>query len=293
MKRCVYPQDNIKIPLLYTLYNTLPAIYLVKNTKKELKSTIIFVLINIMVIFLIYFGKFLKNYFSDVKYFWIGLVIYFILTFLLTILNHRINFKVLRIATLILSFPISLIYVLVAILIPVLITQIYLILYFILSFILPYLLYTLDIKYSFLSLQIQTWIYIISTTGVIIAIIFNKQIDYLTFKIVPFTSLKKEKKKRSNLVELCNYIVSSSNIKLVIYSLYFIALIITNFLNFQDSSFFSTPDIDKAILQSFITFLAFERLTTNLELSEFRPSQLISILQSAINKEIEEITGRK
>lgn len=61
-------------------------------------------------------------------------------------------------------------------------------------------------------------------------------------------------------------ILSQKKSKFIVFALYFILLLVFNFCTFNNISLFQTPKIDTAILQSFATFLAFDRLLSNTSL---------------------------
>lgn len=199
-------------------------------------------------------------------------------------IKWRIKNKLLYYIVQVIVFPLALLYEFIILVLPVLATQIYLFVYLGISFFLPLILYFIDYSLTLTVLRSETWIYIIATTGAITATLLHKQITYLTFKIIPFTSRKSWRKKREKLCKLCEYIVSKSNIKLIIYSIFFITLIIFNILGLQERSYYVNSNIDIAILQSFATFVAFERILDDLKLTEFRPSELIKILNLSVFK---------
>lgn len=245
-----------------------------------------------MILFVIGIQHF-ADYISTISNLYWILAIYFFVCILLYQINRKIKSKVFDFIVQAILLPISLLFGFVTVAIPILSTQVYLIAYLGLSFIIPLTLYRIDQSLELTVLKGEAWLYLIITIGVITATLFHKQITQLTFKIVPFTARKSEKMKRFKLVELCEYIVSKNNIKLVIYSIFFIALILFNFMGLQQSSYYENPNFDKAILQAFVTFIAFERILTSSKVTEFRPSQLLKALKSSIFSEAEIITDKK
>ncbi len=236
--------------------------------------------------------KFLTGYASNIdNLYWI-IGIYILICFLLYQLNRIFKNKMFGFLVQTVLFPFSLIYLFITVAIPILSTQIYLFTYLVLSFFIPLALYRIDEKLLITELKEETWSYLIITSGVIIATLLHKQITFLTFKLIPFLARKSEKMSRLKLVELCEYIVSKNNIKLVIYSLFFMALIVFNILSFEQNSYYDNPTIDKAILQSFVTYIALERILSNLKLTEFRPSELLKTLKLSIFNETEIIIGK-
>lgn len=250
---------------------------------KEIFSFFIILLLYIVTFYLIdpiyslivYMGQ---NLFILIKY----IVIYLILWSLLIILYKRFNKKFIGFILAIFSVPLLLLQVLFAAIYPLLSSLSYLILYLVISFIIPLSVYRLSEYFNLLELKLETWIYLIVTSGVIISTLFHTQIRDLTFKVIPGFVLKEDKKKNKKIVDICNYIVSPGNIKLVIYVLFFIALLFFNFQNFQEVSFFKIQNIDAAILQSFLTFIAFERILMNIKLTKFRPSELLILLKESV-----------
>lgn len=237
--------------------------------------------------------KYLIDYASTVdNLYWI-MGIYLFICFLTYQLNRKFKNKIFDFISLVVLFPLSLLYAFIKVAIPILSTQIYLFVYLGFSFIIPVIFYRIDENLLLTELKDETWIYIIITTGVITATLFHKQITFLTFKSIPFNFRKSEKMKRFIPIELCEYIVSKNNIKLVIYALFFVAIIVFTFLDLQQNSYYENPNIDKSILQSFVTFIAFERILTNSKLTEFRPSQLLKTLKSYIFNETEMGTDKK
>lgn len=243
------------------------------NYKQEIKATILIFLINIIAALIVIGFNYIIENVEKLKYFGVAILAYIALNIIFNFLNFKLDNRIIKVITTILGFPAALFTATISVLIPALMIQVYLILYLIISVIVPLIILRLDEKFHLTNFSIEAWIYLIITVGVITATLFNRQIQNIIFRIIPFTAIKKEREERSKIIELCNYIISTSNIKLVIYSLYFIGLLLFNFFTFQDSSFFDTKNIDKAILQSFITFLAFERMFANLKISEFKRMQ--------------------
>ena len=111
----------------------------------------------------------------------------------------------------------------------------------------------------------------------------------MTFKIIPFTARESWKLKRSKLVALCEYIVSKNNVKLIIYFSFFVTLIIFTIIGLQKGSYYKNSNIDTAILQSFVTFIAFERILLNLKRTKFRASKLLETLKLSMSDKTSEL----
>jgi hypothetical protein len=98
-----------------------------------------------------------------------------------------------------------------------------------------------------------------------------------------------EKLKPYNIEELSNYLLSENNIKFVVFIIYFILIVIVNFYNFQDLSYYKTEKIDKAVIQSFVTYIAIDRIISSLKQVEFKPSEMVKKLMQSINNKFNQL----
>ncbi len=276
--------DNRKINFNLDPNPLVPELYLQlsMNTKKELTSTLIFLVTNVVIIMLCFFINFLIVNSSKVSYLFLKMILYFILCFMAFQINKKYKTKFLNAITNIILSPLYLFALFLAIGIPVISIQMSMYLYLAFSFILPMILFRIDENYHITILNFETWVYLITTFGVISAFIFHKQIRFVVYKILPFNAGKSEKLKGFNLVELNNYVLSENNVRFVIFSLYLVYLITINFWGLQGNSFYENPNVDKAVLQSFVTFVAFDRVLAAFKINEFRPSGLINNLKNSI-----------
>tara|TARA_R110000850_G_scaffold16697_1_gene51706 strand:+ start:44325 stop:45110 length:786 start_codon:yes stop_codon:yes gene_type:complete len=172
-------------------------------------------------------------------------------------------------------FPVRLLKGFIAVSAPYLVLQTHLLMYLAFACAIPIGFYLFDRVSDLINLNFTTHIYIIVTFSVVIATLLNNQLKQLIYLLSPFRISHLQKLKKIDFKELTDYLLSESNIKFIIYSIYFVYLLIINFFNFQQNSFYSDPETDKAVLQSFITFIALERLVTNLKELEFKPSEMI------------------
>lgn len=254
------------------------------TSNNELTATIIVLLINIGIIAIAIGVKYLFDFLSTYQSFYWILGGYILLYILLFLVKNKIRNDALYFSVQIILFPFTLLFKFIALILPILATQVYLLVFLGISFFIPLLLYTIDTYQPFTGLTNETWIYLITITGAITASLFHEQISFLTFKIIPFTSRRSWKKKRFKLVKLCKYIVSKRNIVLIIYSIFFITLTIFNILSLQQGSYYQNSNIDNAILQSFATFVAFERIVDNVKLTKFSPSELLKTFKLSWTK---------
>lgn len=175
-------------------------------------------------------------------------------------------------------FPARLIKGFITVSAPYLVLQTHLALYLFFAGIIPLAFFLFDQMSDLINLNFPTHIYIIVTFSVVFATLGNAQLKKLIYLVSPFRLTQLQKLKKIDFKELTDYLLSESNIKFIIYSIYFLYLIIINLFNFQQNSFYSNPETDKAVLQSFITFIALERLVTNLKELDFKPSEMIKRL---------------
>ncbi|MBZ9731692.1 hypothetical protein LB467_18570, partial [Salegentibacter sp. JZCK2] len=94
-----------------------------------------------------------------------------------------------------------------------------------------------------------------------------------------------EKLKKYKFKELTDYLISGNNIRFMIYISYFIYLLLFNIFDLQNQNLYSNSMIDKAVLQSFITFIAFDNVLKNFKNLEFKPSELFNRILLSITGE--------
>ncbi len=179
-------------------------------------------------------------------------------------------------------FPVKLFMGFITISAPYLILQVHLLMYLFFSCAIPLGFLFFDKFSTLINLTETTHIYIIVTFTVVIATLLNSQIKQLIYLLSPFRITHLQKIKKTDFKELTDYLLSENNIKFIIYFFYFLYLLIINFFNFQLNSFYSNPETDKAVLQSFITFIALERLITNLKELDFKPSEMLKRLLNSM-----------
>ncbi|WP_139316522.1 hypothetical protein [Algoriphagus marinus] len=129
--------------------------------------------------------------------------------------------------------------------------------------------------------------YLTWTFAVFSAVIFNFQIRKFINYISPGSSDSPDKILKYK--EISDYLLSENNIRFTIYSVYFIVLIFNNILSFQSQASEIDINFNKAILQSFVTFIAFERSLSILKTLKFKPSDLLDKIHGAISNHIKEI----
>lgn len=243
-----------------------------------------------LIFLFIYLGK--KYYVEKLLSF---LIIYFIISVILTTISLFVKNKYFKKIVTLISFPLELIYATMILIVPFWTLFLHLIYYFAFSILIPLLLFK-GLHYFHLIdfIKKPTEIYLRITTTVFICVLFNNIFRDIIYRISPDRSRTSEKMKPYELDKLSDYFLSADNIRFFIYSFYVIALLVTNFYNFQGKSLNSTVEIDKSILQSFVTFIAFDRVLILKRTLEFRPSKLLlKISQSISNKIKTDIIDKK
>ncbi len=254
-----------------------------KNINKELFSLILIVISGIVILGLaigiVYFVDTLLDFNNGV---WYALVYILVCAGLFIIGKRYKNTHVLQ-AHRLLLLPFTLFIGFLSVAMPYFVLQIHLFVYLFFSSIIPILLYRLDRLTGLLDLKITTHIYLIVTFSVITATLMNKQMKMLTYRFSPMQLYSTHISKRFEFNRLTEYFLSEHTIKFVIYFSYFLYLLIFNLFTFQEHSLYSSPLMDRAVLQSFITFLALERLISNLKDLDFKPSEMLKLLLTSIS----------
>src|SRR5690606_2036555 len=81
----------------------------------------------------------------------------------------------------------------------------------------------------------STLVYIKFTSIVFIAVLFNFQLRRLIYIISPARIKSSKKLRPYELDKLTDYLLSESNVRFLIYSLYVILLLVINFNNFENN----------------------------------------------------------
>jgi hypothetical protein len=256
-----------------------------KNINKELFSLILILTSGILILGLAVGIVYFIDAILEMKYGIWYLIGYFLMIATLFILGKRTkNTTVKRVKRLAL-LPFTLFIGFLSVAMPYFVLQIHLFVYLFFSAIVPILFYRLDRLTGLLDLKITTHIYLIVTMSVITATLMNKQMKQLTYRFSPMQLYSTHVSKRYEFNQLTEYFLSEHTIKFVIYFSYFLYLLIFNLFTFQEHSLYSSPLMDRAVLQSFITFLALERLISNLKDLDFKPSEMLKLLLTSISGE--------
>lgn len=252
------------------------------NYLKEIKALLIFI-----GIFLLFFAFiYLLSFGENEKYFYYVVISYMFVCVITFIIQLRFKNKIVNKITGIILFPAGLLFVIGTVIIPFMTVFLHLLLYFLISFLIPIIVIQDLNYYGYLSFLTESTIFFIQITiSVFVSVLFNHQIRQFVYLISPAGIKTSKKLKPYELDKLTDYLISEKNIRFLIYSLYFISLIAINVSGFQGFSLTEKATFDKAILQSFIAFIAFDRVLSLLKELEFKPSTfLIKIVNSISNK---------
>lgn len=252
------------------------------NYLKEIKAIFIFVIIGIIILGFPY----LLSYYKIENYFYSSLLIYITICGLLAIFSILVKSKILKRITSIILFPAGIILTLGTFILPIGFLLIHLFYYVAFVVLIPSIIIKSLTSFDIYQInQIPTLTYLKFTSAVFIAVLFNYQIRKLIYKISPARINSSKKLKPYELDKLTDYMLSENNVRFLIYSIYVILLIITNYINFEENSLSINNSNDKAILQSFVTFIAFDRALSLLKQLEFKPSDFLNkIIKSIENK---------
>lgn len=226
------------------------------------------------------------KYFENSNNVWAYFLTYFLFTIFLNIISVKVHNRYLDNFTKILSFPLAIIFFLFQIMVPTVTIMVQSLYYIVLSTSIPFLLLKLNNYYQWIDLNSETETFFQLTISIIISVTFYKYILDLTYKISLFRIKSSKKMKKYKLDELIEYIINRQNIRFAIYVSFFIYIFIYSFQMLENSSLFVTDLRDKAILQSFLCFLAYDRLLLNSKIVALMPSKLLNkFLISIIGKD--------
>jgi len=119
---------------------------------------------------------------------------------------------------------------------------------------------------------------------------FNKPLLLLIEFITPARYNSSKKLKPYNIKEISEDILSIDNVKLIIYVLNFIFIIFINIIKFQNFKIYNNINfIENPLLQSFVTFIAFERIISLSKSIKIKPATLNYKILKGIKDKIEEL----
>lgn len=138
------------------------------------------------------------------------------------------------------------------------------------------------------SLNLQ--VYISSLIWYISLVTTNRILLLYLAKMSPARYSSSQKLKPYNIKEISEYLLSEDNIKILIYTLNFCVIFFINLNQFENIQFFEIlNDLEKPIMQSLVSFIAFDRVITLLKTSKFRPSILYQKTKNGIDAKIKQL----
>ncbi|WP_146128028.1 hypothetical protein [Elizabethkingia anophelis] len=115
-------------------------------------------------------------------------------------------------------------------------------------------------------------------------ITLNKGLLLYLANMSPARYRDSKKLKPYNIKEISEYLLSQDNMKILIYTFNFLAIILINIYKFQKFNFNSEIlFLEKPILQSLVSFIAFDRALTLFKSTNFKPSELYKKILDGIN----------
>jgi len=252
------------------------------NSLKEIKAIAILALIAGLLFGFI----FVVNYYKIDNYFYFSLLGYMVICLVFTIAGLLIKSQIVSKVVSVVLFPAMAMLVLGTVILPFGFLFIHLITYIALALAIPEGFF---LTCKFFEIEIvkepTTILYIKLTSIAFIAVMFNYLLRKLVYLISPARLKTSKKLKPYELDKLTDYLLSEQNVRFLIYGLYVLLLFTINVNNFESMAYSTSLNNDKAILQSFVIFIAFDRALILLKQLEFKPSDFLAkITQSIINK---------
>ena len=254
------------------------------NYIKEIKAILI-----IVFILLLFFGIIHSLTFPGVEFWLYKIILGYIILCVLAVIFKKIfrNKHIDRIVEIIL-IPGLTFYFLTYFIIPFGTLFMHLIFYIMISFLTFFITFELLHKLEVIPfLTLPTIRYLEITLSVFIAVLFNYQIRRFIYFISPARIHTSQKLKPFELDKLTDYFLSEKNIRFLIYSIYVVVLAMINFEKFQENALFDNSILDDAVLQSFLTFIAFDKVLILLKSLEFKPSDLLLKIKASIFNKFE------
>lgn len=217
-------------------------------------------------------------------------LIYVTISVTLSITAHFLKNKIVSKISSIVVIPLPILFAALIFIVPFFTLAYHIIFYFFLASALPLFIWLLaDQFFPNVEISMATISYIVITSVVFIAVLMNPVIREILYS-EPLSRIKTSKKlKPFALGKLTDELLSLENIKFLVYSSYVFVLVLINILNFQGNTLLGIVDMDKSVLQSFVTFIAFDRSLTLLKALKFRPSTFLTMIVSSIHEKIEKM----
>jgi hypothetical protein len=130
--------------------------------------------------------------------------------------------------------------------------------------------------------------YFIVTTAFIISISFhNFVLEKMVYRLLRVKSSAKISEYK--IESVVNYTLNKKNLKFMIYGMYFIYMLYYSFSTIYFGDTFDNDDLNKAILQSFLTVLAYDSLSQNSTGIKLLPSVLFNKFMTTYKNKLDEM----
>lgn len=252
--------------------------------KALLKLTVLFLFSSVIFYFVsTSFTSFLDSYWYLAIFFG-----YILVTILFQVLNEKFNSRFLNTLYVIWSFPLSFLYSLLFVGYPFFLYVSILLFYLVVVISIPSLPIYFYENINEASLPGGLSIYFIVTTAFIISISFHnfvlEKIVYRLLRIKSSTKISEYK-----IESVINYTLNKKNIKFMIYGMYFIYMLYYSLSTIYFGDTFNNDDFNKAIMQSFLTVLAYDSLSQNSTGIKMLPSVLFKKFMTTYKNKLDEM----
>ena len=217
---------------------------------------------------------------------WIyGVAIFIFLLIIITTINNKWPNKISAFALNLITAPMAVIYTILTFILPIITLAVHVMIYFIIVILIPLIIYRFNLKMQIFNIETATYLFITISFSAISAVVFYKYILNLLLLISPIRLKTSQKLKRFRMKELTEYVLTPQHIRFMIYMAYLLYIIPFSYNTLQHKSIFATSEIDFAIMQSFLVFLAFDSLRVNIKSVNLSAKVLLwRTLQGFINE---------
>jgi hypothetical protein len=250
--------------------------------KMEQKTRIIIFLLTLMVVSLTCLMlPIILNIKIDVfAYSLLGLII---LGFISSYFAKKTGNNILQKISFIFSIPLSIIHLILSLGIPTGVLLFNIFILFAVSFGIPFLIMNQIETFFNFGLKKATMYFCCISFASILSVYLSKYLLKFILKVSPVTmDTYTERPKNKYLKELTSVFYQKNNIIFVIYTCYFVFLGIISFFKIQYEQPLLSPEIDMAILQSFLVFIAFTNMIIKSKDIKLAPQTILALYAKII-----------
>lgn len=259
-----------------------------ENKEKKASIWVIVIVLFSLTIFasFVYLMESLKNPIF-VLYYFVG---YIILVSISSYLYKHFENKVFKVAYNVISLPIGLLYLIMSFSFPTIAILGYIISFIVFVLFVPALIVIINDTFMIIDISQSTSVFFLFTSSSIIATVFFKYILKVTDKLSIIRLESSDKMKNLKIKELIHSIITLNNIRLVIYLTFFIFSIIYALKVLENDKLMALTPKDEAILHSFLVYLAFDNIKSNVKEIKFSSINfLIRLLYAGFFKDAEDM----